>query len=84
MTLVNYELSKVRVTKNVDKEVCSKEIAKVKSVENLIEKGVDLSSKPRTRLRSKLEAEISPNPVFDILEDSELVIIAKSVSREKI
>ena len=45
---------------------------------------MDLSSKPRMRLRSKLEAEISPNPVLDPLEDSELVVIAESVSREKI
>ena len=82
--MVNDELLEVCVTKNVEKELCSEEIAKEKSVENLREKGVDLSSKFRTQLRSKLEAEISPNLVLDPLEDSELVVIAESVSREKI
>ena len=32
LTVVNDELSKVCVTKNADKEVCSEEIAKVKSI----------------------------------------------------
>ena len=80
LIVVNDELSEVCVTKNVNKELCSYEIVKEKSVENLRAKGVDLSSKPRTRLRSKLEAEISPNPVLDPLEDSELVVIAESIS----
>ena len=69
--MVNDELSEVCVTKNVNKELCSYEIVKEKSVENLRAKGVDLSSKPRTRFRSKFESEISPNPVLDPLEDSE-------------
>ena len=47
-------------------------------------KGVELSSKPRTRLRSKLEVEISPNPILNPLEDSVIVVIEESVSKEKL
>ena len=45
---------------------------------------MDLRSKPKTRLRSKLELEISPNPILNILEGSELVVIEESVSKEKV
>ena len=52
----------------------------VKPIENLKGKAVDSSAKPRTRLRRKLEIEISPN----IIEDSELVIIEESMSKDKV
>ena len=45
---------------------------------------MDLSSKPKTQLRSKLEVEISPNPILNPLEDSELVVIEDSVRKEKV
>ena len=79
--MVNDELLEVCVTKNVEKELCSEEIAKEKSVENLRAKGVDLISKPKMLLRTKLEAEIIPNPILDPLEDIELVVIVESVSK---
>ena len=81
---VNDELSEACAIKNDDKGVDSKEIAKVKSVENLKAKGTDLISKPRTRLRSKLEVEISPNPILNILEGNEMVVIEESLSKEKV
>ena len=81
---VNDDLSEACATKNDNKGVVSEEIAKVKSVENLKAKAVDLSSKPRTRLRSKLEAGISPNIVLDPLEENESVVIEESLSREKL
>ena len=45
---------------------------------------MDLSSKPRTRLRSKLEVEIIPNPILNILEGIELVVIEESLIKEKV
>ena len=41
---------------------------------------MDSSSKPRTRLRKKLEIEISPN----CIEDSEIVVIKESVRKEEV
>ena len=81
---VNDELSEACAIKNDEKGVDSKEIAKVKSVENLKAKGMYLRSKPITRLRSKLKLEISPNPILNILEGSELVVIEESMSKEKV
>ena len=41
---------------------------------------MDSSAKPRTRLRRKLEIEASPN----LKEYSELVVIEKSMSNDKV
>ena len=52
----------------------------VNPVKDLNGKVVDLSVRPRTRLRRKLEIEAGPN----FTEDSELVVIEKSISNDKI
>ena len=53
----------------------------VKPVKDLNGKAVDSSVRPsRTRLRRKLEIEAGSN----LTEDSELVIIEKSISNDKI
>ena len=56
------------------------EACAVKPVKDLKGKAVDLSVRPRIQLRRKIEIEASPN----LTEDSELVIIEKSISNDKI
>ena len=52
----------------------------VKPVKDLKGKAMDSSVRPRTRLRRKLEIEAGPN----LTEDSELIVIDKSISNDKI
>ena len=77
---VNDKLSEACSVKNDDKGVESKDITRVKPVENLKGKAVDSSVKPRTQLRRKLVIEAGPN----ITEDCEVVVIEKSMSNDKV
>jgi len=56
------------------------EACAVKPVKDLKGKAMDSSVRPRTRLRRKLEIEASPN----LTEDSELVVIEKSISNDRV